>query len=254
MKNKQNNKGNLYKKIRNILIITLIAITGFFAFKLVTPNVKSQPVAFKQEAVQKQAINDVAKWQNTINQLKAEFKKDASLNVLQGIASINISFTDKDTTGSGNTLSFLQKKWNEWSSKTLNVSTEYKFGYAFNLSDVQIIDFGEGNIKIKLNQNNLDLKYVEEQTDKTVLDSKVGFFAKNFSVQETQAISNRTKIHVSNTLRSRKDLRDASMKNLQEIITDIGKELGFKNIQIDIQPDFLLENTEVNIVNVTYNN
>jgi hypothetical protein len=252
-KHKQNNKGRLYRKIRNVLIITLIAITGFLACKLLAPNPKQVQYSFKQEAMQQKTVNDVAKWQNTINQLKAQFNKDASLNVLQGIAQINISYSDKDILGKNDNINFLQKKWKEWNSKSINVNSSFKFGMAYDLSDIQIVDFGDGNIKIKLNQNKLDLKYVEEQSEKTILDSEVGFLAKKFTPQETQCVMGRTKTHVSNTVRNKKEIRDTSVNNLKEIVTDISKEFGFKDIQIEIQPDFLLDNTEVNILNITYN-
>jgi LPS O-antigen subunit length determinant protein (WzzB/FepE family) len=252
-KHKQNNKGRLYRKIRNVLIITLIAITGFLAYKLLAPNPKQATYSFKQETIQQKTVNDVAKWQNTINQLKAEFNKDASLNVLQGLANVDITYTDESILSKNDKLNFLQKKWTEWQSKSLNVSSQYKFGFAYDLSNIEIVDFGSGNIKIKLSQNKLDLKYVEEQTEKTVLTDKVGVLAKKFTVAEVSAISDRTRVHTSNTIRNKKEIRDKATQYLQEIVTDISKEFGFKDVQIDIQPDYLLDNTEVNILNITYN-
>jgi uncharacterized cupin superfamily protein len=252
-KHKQNNKGRLYRKIRNVLIITLIAITGFLACKLLAPNPKQATYSFKQEALQQKTVNDVAKWQNTINQLKAQFNKDASLNVLQGEVGVNITYTNESILSKNDKLNFLQKKWSEWNSKSLNVSSQYKFGFAFDLSDIEIVDFGSGNIKIKLSQNKLNLKYVEEQTEKTILTDKVGVLSKKFTVAEVSAISDRTKVHTSNTIRNKKEIRDKATQYLQEIVTDISKEFGFKDVQIDIQPDYLLDNNEVNIINITYN-
>lgn len=256
MSNKGNkinkNKDNIYKKIRNVLVITLMVIMGFVGVNLLPPNHKIDGFSFRAEALQKQAINDVAKWQNKINELKIQFSKDASINVLQGECGVNVSFTNRDTEGKGNSLSFLQKRWAEWNSKSLTVNSVYSFGFSYNMADIQVINYGSGNIKIKLSQKDLDLKYVEEQTDKTVLESKVGILSKKFTPQEISAVSNRTKIHTVNTLKNKRELRDKATEYLQEIVNDMSKQFGFKDVEIEVHPDYLLDNNEVNIINLTY--
>lgn len=244
----------LFRKIRNILVITLIAIVGFMAFQVIAPKQTKTAYSIEQHAVQQKANNDIARWQNTINQLKAQLNKDASINVLQGQADINITYTNKDIDGKGNSLGFLQKKFTEWQSKSLTVNSSYKFGFAYDLSEIQVVDFGSGNIKIKLSQNNLDLKYVEEITDQTTLDAKVGIFSKKFTPQEVQAIKHRNKTMVANTLQNKRELRDKATEYLQEVVSDMSKQYGFKNIEIEVMPDYLLDNTDATIINITYNN
>jgi hypothetical protein len=165
---------------------------------------------------------------------------------------LDVTYTNSDIYDKNDKLNFLQKKWSEWKSKSLNVSSQYKFGYSFPLDRLVINNLNDGKILITISQKDLDLKYIEEISDKTVLSADYGIFAKDFTPQEIQAIKSRTDTKLTNTLRSNRQLRDASTENLKEIITDMAKEFGFEYIKIEINPDFLIDNKEVSLKDITY--
>lgn len=240
-------------KIVNIIIAALTAL-----FMIISTNLyisyKTNKVAhaYQQKATQQLVVNNVATWQSKVDKLKIKFNQDASINVLVGETDVSVTFTDRDVSDKGNSLGFLQKKFAEWKSKSLNVASTYKFGYSFPLHELKITNLDNGNLLITISRNALDLKYVEEVTENTVLTADYSIFAKEFSPQQISAISARTKIHVRNTLQNNKELRDESVESLKKTVETLAKGIGFKNIEFEVKDDFLLDNSDAKLSNITY--
>lgn len=234
------------KKLIKILSLILGALVVYI---LVSVLIHREPSKQAYISLPVKAVNN-KDWSEQINNLQAKLKQDASINVLEGTMSIEKTYKNEDTEGKGNRLAFLKKKLAELKSRSLYISTEYKFGYAFNLSDLRIEDLGEGNIRIDLYKNDLNIKYIEELDDERQIKDEYGIFAKDFSANETSTMLELTKVSVQNTINNNGEIRDKAMVYAKSTIENIAKGFGFKKVEVNIVEDNLINNDEVEIKSI----
>ena len=233
-------KGN---KLIKILIIILVTILLYITLSLVIhkPDAKASFVSIPIQ------ISNSKDWSEQVNKLESKLKQDASINVLQGTIEIEKTYTNKDFEGTGNKLSFIKKKLTEWQSRELTIHSIYKFGYAFDVSDLRVRDLGEGNIEINLYQRDLQLKYIEELEDSREIKDEYGILANKFTPTETSALISRTKIHVKNSLNNNVEIRNKAMEYSKSTIEQIATTFDFKDVKINVIGDNLVDNDEVEI-------
>jgi hypothetical protein len=200
----------------------------------------------KQQITNAQTIN----WQEKIDNFTLKCTKEASLNILKGTASIKFTYIDSDIDAKDKQMSFLKKKFSEWQSREMIVNSTYKFGYDYDLTYFNVNDLGNGDISIILYPNALRLTYTEEVKSDTTMETDKGFLAKKFNNNEVLAISNRVQIHVQNTLNRNTKLRDMAMNNTEEVLKELAQEFGFNNVSFERKQDFVIDSTEVNVLNL----
>jgi hypothetical protein len=232
------------KLIKILIVILVILLTYICVSALIYNNTYDKNLNLPVKAVNNKD------WTEQINNLQTKLKQDASINVLEGTMSIEKTYKNEDTEGKGNRLAFLKKKLAELKSRSLYISTKYKFGYAFDLSDLRIEDLGEGNIRIDLYRNDLYIKYIEELGNERQIKDEYGIFAKDFSANEISTMLELTKVSVQNTINNNGEIRDKAMIYTKSTIENIAKGFGFKGVEVNIIEDNLINNDEVEIKSI----
>jgi hypothetical protein len=233
------------KKLIKILIVILVILLTYICVSVLIYNNTYD----KNLNLPVKAVNN-KDWTEQINNLQTKLKQDASINVLEGTMSIEKTYKNEDTEGKGNRLAFLKKKLAELKSRSLYISTKYKFGYAFDLSDLRIEDLGEGNIRIDLYRNDLYIKYIEELGNERQIKDEYGIFAKDFSANEISTMLELTKVSVQNTINNNGEIRDKAMVYAKNTTENIAKGFGFKGVEVNIIEDNLINNDEVEIKSI----
>lgn len=234
------------KTIIKILSIVLASLVTYIGISTVIHIRDSKSIkAFKN--VSTSQITHTKNWSEVLDRLQTKLKQETSISVLEGTIDIQKTFTNKDYEGKGNLLGFLKQKFANLQSRTMTISSTYKFGYAFDVSDLHVEDLGNGNIHIRLLRSDLNIKYIEEIGSERVISDEYGLLGKQFTPQETSALMERLWLHVSNTVNNSTEIRDRAMIYAESTIKGLAESFGFENVEVEIVPDFLIENDEVEI-------
>lgn len=243
---KSNNKNRLFNTI--IFILVLIFIIMIFLINRSYNKSKQTETLFNQNITQNQTDDYVTK----LEKLQTKLQETNELLVLEGTTLINCTYDNSNVLNTkDDNLSFLHRKFNELKIKTIQVETEYKFGFTYNLEDIQIDQDGD-RIKIVLSDHRLHLKYIEENKDKTILMDKVNLLASKFIPQEINTIMARTKVGALNTIQNNTEIIDKAMISTKKNIEILVEELGV-GVEVEISKQGLLENEDVNINQIVYN-
>lgn len=230
------------KKLINLVISTLvgtfITLSGYCGYKVYLNcryenNIKVQQL--QQDNTNKQVLKD---WQYKLNQFKVSCNKEEKLLVLSGTVDITNTFTDKDEIvkyqGDDSRIRFLANKLNELKSKSMTVNTEYRFGYTYNLRDFMKVSCDNSMLDIEISKQYLNLQYLDEETNKTTIDTDTHLFSGKFTPQEQQAIMDVTKVKVWNSVISNRDIQDKAIEVARDSITDMGKKFGFDKVNVKV--------------------
>lgn len=179
-----------------------------------------------------------------------KFQQTNELLVLEGTADINCIYDNSNVLNiQDDKLSFLYKKFKELQIRQIDVNTQYNFGFTYNLSDLQI-NKNNNKINIILSDSNLNLKYVEENKNKTVLTDEIHILASNFTPQEVNEVMDITKTKVTNSIQSKSNIREQAMNNTKKNIEKFAKDLDIDDVNIEIKMQGIIENNDSDISNI----
>ncbi len=250
------------KKLINLVIHTLvgtfITLSGYCGYKVYSncryeSNIKVRQL--QQNNINKQVSKN---WQYKLNQFKMSCSKEEKLLVLSGTVDITNTFTDKDEIvkyqGDDSRIKFLANKLNELKSKSMTVNTEYRFGYTYNLKDFMRVEcYKNGVLNIEISRQYLNLQYLDEEINKTTIDTDTHLFSGKFTAQEQQAIMDVTKVKVWNSVIGNREIQDKAIEGTRESIIDMGKKFGFDKVNVEITDSIgNIDNQEVKINKVKF--
>jgi len=211
-------------------------------------------VSTKQSIVVKNDTkSEIELWNLKVNKLQNSVKAANSLIVLRGTTDISAEFDNKEFTGAGNTLKWLTTSLSNLKSKSISINTSYKFGYSFPMAEAKIVNISPGKIQIVLYQDQLKLEYVEEITANTTLTPDYSVFAASFTPQQTSVIMERVHTYSQNNIINNSKIRLAAIESTKKDLIAEADKYGFKNTEVIINGDNLLDNDEVIASNIKYN-
>ncbi len=236
------------KKIIKILVILLAALITYLG--VMTYINKKEHVAQAQEVQQTMAKVEQMKFD--LNKLKDEINKTEQLVVLEGVLKVEPTITDGDWMVSSDTrtiLTFMKDKFKTLQAKRITINTELKYGFAYNMEDIEI--FQEGNtVKIKLNKENLNVKYIETDETKTIIKEETRLLSGKFTKQELVAILARIKNDAHNYLMNNAETKDQAYQSIKDYLTKLCRGLGIDKIEFDSYEYMdTIENNEINVLN-----
>lgn len=246
-------KSNNKNKIINIIIFVLFIMLVFMIYTIVHNynNTKANTQAFNQTTSQNQTPTKTDDYAAKLEKLQTKLQETSELLVLEGTTQINCTYDNSNVLNvKDDNLNFLHRKFNELKIREIQVETEYKFGFTYSLENIQVNR--DDKIRIMLSDNRLELKYIEEDKNKTVLTDKINLLASKFTPQEVNAIMARTKVGAFNTIQNDAKIIDEAMKNAKKNIEVLAKELGI-DVEVEIGLQGLIENEDVNINEIEFN-
>lgn len=235
----------MYKRVVKLLSVILATFTVYLAITIYINN--KEHVAQAQEVQQTMAKVQGMKFD--LNKLKDEIHKTEQLVVLEGVLKVEPTITDGDWMVDSNTrtiLTFMRDKFKELQAKRIIVNTELKYGFAYNMQDIEIFQEGD-TVKIKLNKENLNVKYIETDEQKTIIKEETRLLSGKFTKQELVAILARIKNDAHSYLINNADTKEIAYQNTKDYLADLCKGLGIDKVSFeDSNFTNTLENTEVN--------
>lgn len=246
-------KSNNKNKVFNIIIFVLFIMLIFMIYTIIhNYNTKANTQAFNQAAPQSHISTKTDDYATKLEKLQTKLQETNELLVLEGTTQINCTYDNSNVLNTkDDNLNFLHRKFNELKIREIQVETEYKFGFTYNLDDIQVIKDND-KIKIMLPDHRLKLKYIEEDKNKTVLTDKINLLASKFTPQEINTIMARTKIGTLNSVQNNTKIIDEAMKNAKKNIEVLAEELGI-DVEVEIGLQGLIENEDVNIDDIEFN-
>ena len=239
------NRNNKINKL--IILLTMILICLII---LVIYNYNIKQSNSKQVTQQINKAKELNSYDSKVQQLKMKFQQTNELLVLEGTADINCIYDNSNVLNiQDDKLSFLYKKFKELQIRQIDVNTQYNFGFTYNLSDLQI-NKNNNKINIILSDSNLNLKYVEENKNKTVLTDEIHILASNFTPQEVNEVMDITKTKVTNSIQSKSNIREQAMNNTKKNIEKFAKDLDIDDVNIEIKMQGIIENNDSDISNI----
>lgn len=247
-------KSNNKNKVFNIIIFVLFIMLIFMIYITIHNynNTKAYTQAFNQFTPQNQAPTKTDDYAAKLEKLQTKLQETNELLVLEGTTQINCTYDNSNVLNAkDDNLNFLHRKFAELKIREIQVATEYKFGFTYDLNDIQV-NRDNNKIKIVLSDHRLELKYIEENKNKTVLTDKINLLASKFTPQEINTIMARTKIGAFNTIQNDTKIIDKAMRNAKKNIGVLAEELGI-DVEVEIGLQGLIENEDVNIDEISFN-
>lgn len=247
---KSNNKNKVFNSIIFVLFIILIFMI-FIIIHNYKNNINTSNNAFNQHESQNNTYNTTDDYEAKLKKLQTKLQETNELLVLEGITKIDCIYDNSNVLhAKDDKLSFLYRKFNELKIRKIQVKTEYKFGFTYDLEGIQIANSNDG-IKIILSDHNLKLKYIEENKDKTVLTDKINILASKFTPPEINTIMARTRIGALNSIQNDTKIISEAMENTKKNIESLAKELGV-DVKVEIGLQGLIKNEDVNISEISF--
>lgn len=221
-----------YKRIRLLLVVILLAttVTAIYNYK------KIKEFKSIQEYNDMKTTNSIEKTQKRIDSYysKMQIFKDScqkinELLVLEGTrqTKVTISNNDIDVTLKRSQMNFLQKWFNEMSTRTMTVYSTWDYSYAYDLNKLDCNLDGD-TIHIILNNANVRLQPLAERKSETKVSTDEGFLTWKFSPQETNAVMERIWVDTMNSLRIDNRLHKMALYNTELNLRELASKIGIK--------------------------
>ena len=195
------------KKVKRILyiliILGLIINTYLFVYKPVTKvkeNNTTEAELFQMSILNPEIVN-------------TEFQKIGKLIVSEGRTTYKNSIVDK----------------NWYSEKSLTYEFTYRYGIGIDLSKLTIESIADNIVSVNIPVYELKIEYLEILPNETKINSQKTLLASQFKPDIMKTIIQTSEQDVYTSIRDNKDIQTESLKNLQDNISNIVKQLGFKD-------------------------
>lgn len=226
-------KNKLIKFIVNFVIsglVCVLMITSIFAYKSHTTKTLTQ-VPQTQISQQVQQFRVISS-KDVIDHLN----KENSLNVFSGEIGATKTFTNKDIPSDDVNMNWINKWFENHSSKEITYNNRYKFLFAYDLSTPKVT-CNDGVINIQISPNKLSLISIEQLNQAS--SEKVKLFESNFQPYQRDALNMRVKELTRNTIMSDQDYRAEAIENTKDKLRE--------NLKA-----FLGDDIKVNFTETTY--
>ena len=248
----------LYKKIRNILMATLIITTGICVLTVTNKDKEIEKTAAidVEELNAEDTSEDIYKQQEILNET---INKSNKVIIAEGDIDIKYLFSNTDDDlmmdDNANCYKSLHEKLFK---KEIEYESNYSYNYTYQLNDVEITLVND-KIVIRLYEDKIRLEDISEDPDKTKLSENYGWLVSDFTPKEIKAMEKRMYSKTYNYLITNSSLKEEALKNLERAFKDICVKLGIKNYVITISENktitnqdkyTTIENNNINTVNV----
>lgn len=221
----------MYKRVVKILSIILAVLIVYLGITTYINNKNNQVQA--QEI--KQTVAKVEEMKFDLNKLRDEIHKTQQLVVLEGTLVVEPTITDGDWMVDSDTrtiLTFMKDKFKTLQAKRITINTELKYGFAYNMEDIEIYQEGD-TVKIKLNKENLNVKYIETDESKTIIKEETRLLSGKFTKQELVAILARIKNDAHSYLINNAETKDQAYQSTKDYLSQLCRGLGIDNVEFE---------------------
>jgi hypothetical protein len=240
------------KKFGNLIIFILVVLLTSIAYDVIKANKgKSIPTVAKVSVKAKDKTK-IELWNEKVDKFMTEIKNTNKLLVLEGTTDVSANFDTNEPTNESNLLKWCKAKLANLDAKVLTVETKYKFGYSYDLSKIVIEKLKNNKIKITVYQSQLLLEYLQEIQGQQIIKSEKGIFATQFTPQQVVALTDRVNTYTHNNIINNKGIRLQAIESTKANILSIAAMFDFKDIEVELVGDGLLESDTSQLNNIDY--
>ena len=167
---------------------------------------EQQDICNKQKQIELERLQDP-------NIITNELKKKGNLIVYEG----NVEYKD------------IISERSFWGSKNLVLNLQYRFGISYNLNNIEVINFFEKNVIIKILQNNLALEYLELRNESQINGHK-SFLVSNFKPEEVNMILKNAYDKTNLDIKQNREIFNQAYESLKESLTPLIQKLGYEDV------------------------
>lgn len=228
------NKINKFRIIVVLLTIVLIAVGVY--------TITSSKSKTDSKTIPVSTVGENIKEIPTEKEIIVEKLKNVNkLDVLECVVTTQTEFSDREVNDNDPQMSWLKKKFDECSSKTIRIESKFKCTFTYNMEQLYINS--DSSISLSKNRLGLHIEFIENATSEDI-----GLFSSDFSTQEINSINKRIQDLSYNTVLSNTDLRNRAMEEVKNNIDSIvGINLEFDVATYDVieQNDSLIKNVSI---------
>lgn len=211
-------------KILAILVITLIGLIWYWA----TPKTQQEKDAKVDHQIQEleNQLNTYKKKEQEEKLRKIQLQTMQNPQIaLDAFKKVGFLIVYEGKISSGDTLA----EGTFWGERKLNLDLQYNFGVGMDLTKVEVKQIVDTTIILKL--PDFVLKYLEQDTENSKVESSTTWFAANFNPEDTDmALDNEWKETLNNIMNT-PDIYAIAKKSGCEVIEELMKKVGYTEVK-----------------------
>lgn len=213
------------KKLICLLLIIIAVILGYAYFNKTTTADK----VIEQKQQELQSLID-----KNQQEVQEEKMRKLEIQTLQNPEIINSEMTKVGKLivfESNITYADVLRKKTFWGTKELNIDLKYKYGISYDLTNIIVDRFEDKIVYIKLSKYDLNLEYIDEDNENSIINSDTSWFASAFDVEVVDAVRDNAKIKLTEYINNYQEAYDNSMSNLEDNLRRLILKLGYSDVQ-----------------------